>query len=133
MKLTPINMAEAIFEPFWDPELSGFAQWQVDDGADHGLTVYQWWCFVNYEWTRKPAQGPALRMSRSLDLDCTGYDRLIISVMAPQHSIFRLIAATNAGEVRFTSAPATTKKVEYEIDLNGATHIEAPDARDRRG
>ncbi len=125
MKVTPINMAEAIFEPFWDPELSGLPQWTIADGRDHGLTVYQSWCFVNFEWTRKPKQGPALRMSRRVDVDCTGYDRLNISVMAPEHSIFRLIASTNAGEVQFTSAAATTMKIEYEIDLKGATHIDA--------
>ena len=125
MKVTPINMAEAIFEPFWDPELSGLSQWKIADGSAHGLTVYQYWCFVSFEWTRKPAQGPALRMTRQVDLDCIGYDRLNISVMAPLHSIFRLTASTNAADVLFTSAPATAMKVEYEIDLKGATRIDA--------
>ena len=83
MKPTPINMAEAIFEPFWDPQLSGLKHRTVEPGAEHGLEVSQFWCWVNFEWARKPATGPALRMWRRFDLDCTGYDHLLISVMAP--------------------------------------------------
>ena len=92
MKPTPINMAEAIFEPFWDPQLSGLAQWTVEPGEAHGLKVRQNWCWVTFEWARKPAAGPALRMWRKFDLDCSGYDHLLISVMAPEGSILRVTA-----------------------------------------
>ena len=29
MRVTPINCAETIIEPFWDPQLSGLAEWTV--------------------------------------------------------------------------------------------------------
>jgi hypothetical protein len=58
--LTPINAAEAIIEPFWDPLLSGLKQWSVSPGAAHGLSVTQAWCFVTFAWTRRPDSGPAL-------------------------------------------------------------------------
>jgi len=55
---TTINIAEAIIEPFWDPNLSGFAQWQIEPGEAHGLAISQNWCWVQFEWARKPAAGP---------------------------------------------------------------------------
>lgn len=123
MQLTPINMAEAIFEPFWDPELSGLAQWTVAGGSSYGLRVYQYWCFASFEWTQRPAAGPALHMARTFDLDCSGYDHLIISVMAPEASILRLTATTDKGTVTFVSPPAPKLKKEYAIDLRGATRL----------
>ncbi len=123
MKVTPINMAEAIFEPFWDPDLSGLPEWQIADGSGHGLQVSQYWCFVNVEWTRKPAHGPALHMQRQCDIDCTGYDHLVVSVMAPETSIFRLTAQTDRGVVSFTAPPAPTLKKEHAIDLQGSSRI----------
>lgn len=125
MKLTPINTAEAIFEPFWDPQLSGLAQWTIADGSQHGLRVYQSWCFANFEWTQRPAAGPALHMTRSFDLDCRDYDHLVISVMAPEASILRLTASTDRGAVSFVSPPAPQLKREYAIDLRGATRLGA--------
>jgi hypothetical protein len=32
MKAIPINMAEAIIEPFFDGAISGFPEWVIDDG-----------------------------------------------------------------------------------------------------
>jgi hypothetical protein len=125
MRITPINMAEAIIEPFWDPELSGLAHWTIETGVEHGLQVRQNWCWAEFEWARKPRRGPALRMSRHIDVDCTSYDRLMVSVMAPERSVFRMSARTDRGEVAFESPPAPALKKEYVLDLRGASHIEA--------
>ncbi len=78
LKPVPINMAEAIIEPFWIPELSGFAKWQVDPGSDHGLRIHQNWAAVDFEWASKPKVGPALHLSRDFHVDCSGYDRLLV-------------------------------------------------------
>ena len=69
-KPVPINMAEAIIELFWIPELSGFAKWRVDPGAEHGLRIRQNWSAVDFEWASKPISGPALRLSRDIHVDC---------------------------------------------------------------
>ncbi len=124
MKPTPINLAEAIFEPFWDPQLSGLRHWIVEPGPGHGLKVAQNWCWVNFEWARKPATGPALRMWRRFDLDCSGYDHLLVSVMAPEGAILRVTAATDRGEVTFVAPPAPKLKKEHAIDLRGASRID---------
>ncbi|MDQ1300519.1 MAG: hypothetical protein QG637_437, partial [Chloroflexota bacterium] len=124
MKPTPINMAEAIIDPLWDPQLSELPLWRVEPGIAHGLRVYQNWCFAGFEWTRRPASGSALRMTRRFAVDCTPYDRLIISVMAPANAIFRLAATTDRGELAFAASPAPAIKKEYAIDLAGATRLD---------
>ena len=55
MKLTPINSAEAIFEAFFDEQLSGLPKWKVHEGGAEGLQIAQRWAWVNYEWQRPPA------------------------------------------------------------------------------
>lgn len=121
--LTPINMGEAIIEPFWDTQLSGLAHWQVTPGEAHGLRVSQNWCWVTFEWARRPATGSALSMTRECDLDCTGYDELLVSVMAPEGAVLRVELLTERGPVRFTAPPAGTAKKEHAVDLQGATRL----------
>ncbi|MCU0503769.1 MAG: hypothetical protein MUC51_18780, partial [Anaerolineae bacterium] len=123
MKPTPINMAEAIIDPLWDPQLSELSRWQVEPGGEHGLRVYQNWCFAGFEWARKPASGPALRMSRRFDVESTGYDRLIISIMAPANAILHLAVTTDRGQIAFEAPPAPAEKKEYAIDLQGALRL----------
>jgi Heparinase II/III-like protein len=125
LKPVPINVAEAIIEPFWIPELSGFRKWKVDPGADHGLRIIQNWAAVDFEWASKPAHGPALRLSRDIHVDCSAYDRLLVRLAPPKGSIIRVTAQTDKGQRTFVSEPATEKRAEYEIDLQGAQRIDA--------
>ncbi|MGH2557848.1 MAG: heparinase II/III domain-containing protein [Thermomicrobiales bacterium] len=120
---TPINCAEAIFEPFWDQCLSRAAGWTVKPGDDHGLRVYEHWGWLAFEWSRRPDDGPALRMSRAYALDCTGYDQLVLSLMAPEGSRCRISAATDRGNVTFEAPPAPSKKKEWAVNLDGASTI----------
>lgn len=98
-RLTPINAAEAIVEPFWDPYLSGLGEWQVECGDDWGLQVRQDWCWAAFEWRRKPAAGPAVKMTRRFRVDCSGYDHLMVSLKAPERVTLRLSAETERGAV----------------------------------
>lgn len=120
LKAIAINAAEGILDPLWDPSLSGLAHWRVEPGEAHGLQVSQNWCWAAFEWTRQPAKGPALRMTRSFEADCTGYDRVVVSIMAPLHSVFRMTAETDAGVRAFTAPPAPALKKEHVLELGGA-------------
>ncbi len=125
MRPVPINMAEAIFEPFWDPQLSGLPSWDIAPGPAHGLEVIQNWCWVNFAWTRRPKSSPALRMSRRFDLDCRGYDTLIASVNIPEGAVFRMQAVTDCGEVALEAPPSPGVGKEVSLGLEGAARIAA--------
>jgi len=125
LKPVPINIAEAIIEPFWTPELSGFAKWRIEDGADHGLRVRQNWSAVDFEWASRPAAGPALRMTRDFGVDCSAYDRLLIALSMPKGCVLRAIAQTDKGPRTFVSEPASENRAEYAVALDGATRIDA--------
>jgi hypothetical protein len=124
LKPTPINSAEAIFEPFWDPQLSGLPHWKIDPGEAHGLRVSQAWCWAGFEWARRPQEGPALRMSRRFGLDCGGYDLLMLSASLPAGAVLRLSAATDRGALFFEAPPSPGAKKEHFIPLSGAACIE---------
>jgi len=123
--VVPINTAEAIVEPFWDSQLSGFKHWTVDPGAGHGLNVQQSWCWVTFGWSKVPEVGPALRMSREFGVDVSGYDLLLVSVMAPRGAIVHIRAATDAGPRTVAAPPATDTKAELELALDGATRLDS--------
>lgn len=123
-KPVPINMAEAIIEPFWIPELSGLPKWKIDPGADHGLQIRQNWSAVDFEWASKPKAVPALRMSRDFHVDCSRYDRLLVRLAPPKGCVVRVKAITDQGPRILVSGPATENRAEYSLDLHGASRIE---------
>lgn len=134
MRLTPINMAEAIFEPFWDMELNELDQWQISPGGNHGLDVAASWSLTRFLWTRSPESGPALEMRRvyagdpdhtPAGVDCTGYDELLVSIMPPSGSRLTVSLETDAGPVDVTSPEAGSQKREYRVPLAGASRIAA--------
>ena len=125
MQIIPINEAEAILDPFWDPALSELGQWTVEHGEAHGLTVRQNWCWVSFEWARRPAAGPSLRMRRCCGVSCANYDRLVLSVMAPGQAVVHIIAETDHGLRRLDAPPAGPVKKELVLELDGATRLEA--------
>ncbi len=123
LKPLPYNVAEAMVEPFYDYDLSGFLRWRVQKGPEYGLKVYQNWCTVNYEWASKPADGLVLHMGRDFNLDCTGYDVLIVSGVAPEGATFHVLADTDVGELSYAGPPSKEEKEEHRLDLAGATRI----------
>ena len=125
MRHVPINNAEAIIDPFWDPRLSEYESWTVEPGVPHGLEVAQGWCFVNFLWARSPESNPALHMHRKVSIDCEGYDRLVLSVMAPDRSVVHLEADTDTGTHRIEAPPAVATKREIVLDLGASRRIES--------
>jgi hypothetical protein len=123
IKPIPINMAEAIIEPFWSAYLSRLEEWTINPGDGHGLSVKQTWASVSFEWASRPAEGPALRMYKDVNVDCSGYDSLLVSLTCPLQSIFRITAVTNRGKRVFNSKPTTENTAEHVLDLRGAKII----------
>lgn len=119
----PINTAEAIVEPFWDPQLSGLAEWKIRAGARHGLKVSQIWCAVAFEWVDRPVSGPALSLSLARRIDCAEYDRLLWVVLAPPGSTATLAAETDRGPRRISKPADPVNKIEVSLPLRGAREI----------
>lgn len=124
MKPVAINVAEAILEPFWEPSLSGLSKWQIDDGKAQELRVRQTWASVEFEWASKPTQGPALRMARSFDVDCQGYDHLLLAMTAPEGAVVRIEAVTDTGRCAASFAPSDQQAAEFSLDLAGASRVD---------
>jgi hypothetical protein len=125
VRVTPINSAEAILEPFWDPTLSGLSEWQVKTDSVSGLRVWQNWCWAAFEWLRQPEQSPALEMSRPMGVDVQSYDRLIVSVVPPEEAVVGIRAVTDVGIQRVETEPVSESSMkEIGLDLNGATRLD---------
>ncbi len=120
---TPINEAEAILEPFWEPVLSGLKHWNIVEGTQHGLKVTQTWASVEFYWARKPEAGPALSMTRTFNVSCAGYDRLLLAAVLPEGSTVKIAAETDLGRREYVSSPAPKEIVEHALDLQGAGRI----------
>lgn len=120
--IVPINVAEAIIDPFHEEGLSFFDEWNVKEGKKYGLVIKQSWSNVKFEWVNKTHRGPELKMWRDLNLDVTDYDKIIVSAVIPKGGTFTISAETDKGKVS-SSKSAPNHKFEYELDLKGANCV----------
>lgn len=124
-RVIPVNLMEAMIEPFWDPSISGFTEWRVEREEGCGAAIEQRWSYVYFEWKARPASAdrPVLQLTRSRVVDCTGYDTLVFSYMAAPGSVMKLVVDTDIGELTLQDPPFGTVKRESALSLNGAAHI----------
>ncbi|WP_181592606.1 heparinase II/III family protein [Paenibacillus sp. YN15] len=115
MRLIPINLAEAIFEPFWDPALSQLEQWTVHTAGEEGRRVEQNWCNVQFFWEKPSPSHQVLHMERSCQLDAAGYDTLVVSAVLPEDGWLVITAVTSKGTVSRTTEQGG--KVEEGLTL----------------
>ncbi|MEY3775836.1 MAG: hypothetical protein RLZZ129_2616 [Verrucomicrobiota bacterium] len=125
MRLTPINSAEAVFEAFHDPQLSELKQWTVTAEGVTGFKVWQNWVWVQWEWQRPAADGLVVRFHRTLDLDCSAHDRLIVNAAIPEGGTYTLRAETDAGPRERRGEPFGATKREEWLPLDGARRLTA--------
>ena len=124
MHLTAINSAEAVFEPFFDPHLSEIASWTIDAPGATGISQVRGWAFVIFQWTLPAPDGLVLRLRRSYGhLDCSAYERVVVSINLPEDSVITLAAETDAGPRRRTGAPCGAIRHEEWLELDGAKRI----------
>jgi hypothetical protein len=121
--ITPVNVAEAIIDPFFEMGLSRFDEWNVKNGSEYGLDVKQTWCNVSFNWVERSRDGIQLDMSRNLNLDVSDYDKVIVSAVIPQGAKFIMKADTDKGQVSSVSV-APDHRMEYELDLKGAKQVD---------
>lgn len=126
MRLTPINSAEAVFAPFFDERLGELAGWTADAPGALGHKLTQSWAFVIINWERPAADGLVLRLRRRFDaLDCSAYDRVLITINLPEDSVISIAAETDAGPRFRTGTPCGATRHEEWLALDGAKRINA--------
>ena len=125
MKLTPINSAEAVFEAFFDEQLSELSQWSVTGDGVSGFKFWQNWIWVQWAWEKPAADGRVVRFHRALNLDCSAYDRVICCVALPEGGYFTIRAETDAGPRTRRGEPMGATKREEWLPLDGAKRITA--------
>lgn len=125
MQAISINTAEAIFEPFWDPELREMDRWSFELPEKTGTKLIDWWCSFNFEWQTGEKGEPVLSMSRSYGegLDVSRYDLLLLSAMLPNGCVLRIAAETDKGPRQMDSEPFGEGKWELSLPLAGAKRL----------
>jgi hypothetical protein len=125
MRLTPINSAEAVFEAFHDPQLSELSQWTVTGDGVTGFKFWQNWLWVQWVWEKPATDGRVVRFTRTYDLDCSAYDRIIVNASIPEGGYYTLQAETDAGPRTRRGEPFGPTKREEWLPLDGARRLTA--------
>lgn len=126
MRITPINSAEAVFEPFFDERLSELDQWSSATPGAVGVKLTQSWAFVIINWEAPAADGLVLRLHRNYDhFDCSLYDRLIVAINLPEDCVISLSAETDAGRRTRQGTPCGPTRHEEWLALDGAKQIKS--------
>ena len=125
MKTIPINSAEAVIEPFHDPQLSELSQWTVTGDGVTGFKFWQNWLWVQCAWERPAADGRVVRFFRAREFDCSGYDRIIVNAAIPEGGWFTLHAETDAGPRTRRGEPYGAVKREEWLPLEGAVRVKS--------
>jgi hypothetical protein len=119
-----MNSAEAIFEPFFDRDLSELSAWETKTPGVPTLDLQQSWAMVIVQWDRPAPDGLALRLHRRYEhLDCTGYDRLLVCLNLAEDYTITIRAETDAGPRERTGEPIGATRREEWLPLDGATRI----------
>ena len=80
---TPVNEAEAVVEPFWEPHISPLAKYAVTAAAGSNAYVEQEWCWSSLCWDFCRGDGEmVLRLRRDCDFDLAEYDTMLIQFAA---------------------------------------------------
>lgn len=121
-QLTSVNVGEAVFEQFWGNE-GVMKNWRVADGSSHGLLIKRDWHTVLFSWHGNTGDKAVLSMSRDHNLDMTGYEQLLLSIVPPTGTSIRLTADTDKGiRTKLFDGPFGAK-AELALPLSGALHL----------
>ena len=127
MRLIAINSAEAVFEPFFEKQLSELDQWTIDAPGATGVSQSLGWAFVIIQWTMPAPDGLVQRLRRTYrePVPCAAYDRLLVCFNVPEDTVMTITADTDAGPRQRTTAPAGALRREEWVELDGAMEIRA--------
>jgi Heparinase II/III-like protein len=127
MNPTPINSAEAVFEPFFDEHLAQTDRWEFEAPGVLGARRVRGWAFVTFQWSLPAGDGLVLRMARRYaePVPCSAYDRLVVCFNVPEETTMRIRVGTDRGDRLVETAPAGPIRREEVVELDGAFRIES--------
>ena len=139
MRITPINEAEAILEPYWDggssehpsDKFSLLSEYTIHIHPTARAAVSQGWCAVEVRIDRATPGQPAVVLERTCDLDVSAYDILRLFASLPgwvqvnvsavldgqQRSIFQRAGADTNAEFDgpFTARRLSGLRLEFSL------------------
>ena len=109
--LYPINTAEWILSVFWDRGLSDYRDWKTEQGS-----ASQTGWDLSLSWT------DTLRITRSLDLDCTKFDTIIPAIGLLPGVLVKVEAETDQGilQTEYTVPNDNGKTSEFPLSIKGS-------------
>ncbi|MCK5811627.1 MAG: heparinase II/III family protein [Clostridiales bacterium] len=124
MKPVHINIAESIFEPFWDPELSGLNDWVITNKNASTVLLEQTWSTAHFIFKENELTKYAFTMSNEYDnVLIADMDSIIISAALQIETIIlvKINDGINILEKEFICEDG--KKHEYEMDVSSIKSI----------
>ncbi len=119
VRVTPINVAEAVLAPFWDGSMQELANWEVNVGkAEYifGATSLIW-------STKQQAEEVVFSMQRTETFSCRGYDQMIVFLSIPQGETLKMTLHTDKGILEKKWRGESPVRDEYMMSLDGAQQI----------
>ncbi len=123
MHRVPINSAEALVAPFFEPYVDWVKEWRFTRNEAAGAACSTTWGNVNLQWN-SPEPAFAVRLESDPDLLCRGYDRLIVHAQLSRTAAITVAARTDRGW-RETSFRARLDGMEYALELGEGDRLES--------
>ena len=126
LKPVPINPGEAVIAAFLEESFYDPRNWEILDGSSHGLTMqreYRMFHGAMFQWLKRPAGNLGFSMSKSADLDVSGFDNLIVGAVIPEGARLEILLKTENGQITRTFDKLPGQQREYILPLDGTKHI----------
>ena len=122
----PINEAEAMIDTFFDEKISALGCYSLNRETAGDIPPQcnprseQYWCWDMLKWDHAPAGRPIITIERTMNVDISDYDRLVVRLAAPPHVSLDMRAAIDGRTVALIAAsPGHAGPHEYEAPLAG--------------
>jgi hypothetical protein len=113
-----LNVAEAIIEPFWDPEISEFKEWKIDLPGMGAVSYEQTWCMVGFKWMNAAVEEDVFVMSRQYyGIDVQKADVLLVSASMRKGNHLKVAVKGNGLTASGTFVCKEDKKQEFSVNI----------------
>ena len=119
----PINIAEAVMDPFWDPALSTLPLWNIETGSTGAVDIEQIWCHVAFRWERFSENDRVLTMIRQIACDVAAYDTILVSMVAGAGSTVELSVTDSTGVERSGRFVTDGLRHEYPVTIGNLSTL----------